>query len=435
MEQPGFFDRMKTRFTQNAAGTTDLSNLTEEQQKLLRRQFIGRLGSSLAQTGDFGAGMEAQAEAAKGMQAQMQAEALRRQRAGYFDGPSALNPDQGALVQPGGVAPPAAPRLLNPASTNPQPGVPAAQAPAQAASPAVQQSVPPREQFVGAIQRAVRKNDLEYAESLRKQVDTLFPMEKFTAKDMVDASGRRVVGMVGDQGTTRSTDYSPMPVARTQELQDLADPELFARRLAIENASATRVSTTLMPGETEQQKLDANFLYGSGGLREQALGAQQTLATLGNLESVLNSADTGATQEVLARIGTFFGTEAGADLQATKQSLGPIILANIKQLGVNPSNADLTFLQAGMPGFGSDARANAVGLRLLRQAAEARFQTFREAEKFYHGNNRSLTGYEGYITPVNTQNAGGVSAAGGAIPRFGTPEFEAWARSQQGGGR
>ncbi|MFN7882031.1 MAG: hypothetical protein ACK5PF_03320, partial [bacterium] len=395
MEQPGFFDRLKTRFTQNAAGTTDLSNLTEEQQKLLRRQFIGRLGTSLSQTGDFGAGMDAQANAAAEQRAAMQAETLMQQRRGYFDAPAGLNPNQGALMQPGGVAPP---RLLNPASTNPQPGVPAAQAPAQAASPAVQQpqqAIPPREQFIGAIQRAVRGGDMEYAEGLRKQVDTLFPTEKFTAKDMLDANGRRVVGLVGDQGTTRSTSYAPMPVARTQELQDLADPELFARRLAIENAGADRSSTTVLGPDAAAAamiKIDANRLE---TLRNEAAQAVAALPSVQSAYEALRGQDTGAFQNALIPLIRY--VNPGADLVQAQTiaaaGMTPQLLTQLAGIGGSDTVREVELMLASLPSTANREAVNRKLFEVILAGTQRKIADAQNAESLFYDQGGSLRGF------------------------------------------
>lgn len=383
MEQPGFFDRLKTRFTQNAAGTTDLSNLTEEQQKLLRRQFIGRLGSSLAQTGDFGAGMEAQAEAAKGMQAQMTAEQQRREVANI------LNPQQGQLVQPGGVAPPQAPRLLNPASRNPQPGVPAAQAPAQAASPAgggAQQPSP--QQAVGIVQDAAAQRERyrqlaeyymvggnrEMAKQATDMANAFAAREEYFAPIAAQVGGREVLIQGSKSGGMNVLNAAPTftDTVRTQE-QFAQRPDLYAQWLQGKMAGATRVDArTIGPDaiRTEMFKMDSERLK---GLKTQL---DSSLRLLPGIEMAFEAADrndTGALQAALLPIQRYLNPDAQAVTDAPLLAAGVInsVLNKLGQVGGSDTEREMLELKATEPNWANEPETNrrmfALALRAMRE--------------------------------------------------------------------
>lgn len=385
MEQPGFFDRMKTRFTQNAAGTTDLSNLTEEQQKLLRRQFIGRLGSSLAQTGDFGAGMEAQAEAAKGMQAQMAAEQQRRAMAERWGG---LNPSQGQLVQPGGVAPPQAPRLLNPASTNPQPGVPAAQAPAQAASPAGGSQMPTPQQAVVALrdasaQRAQYENIFREAMASGNESEAKMALdaanafaarEEYFAPIAAQVGGREVLIQGSKSGGMNVLNAAPTftDTVRTQE-QFAQRPDLYAQWLQGKLAGATRVDArTIGPNaiQAEMFKMDSERLK---GMKTQL---DSSLRLLPGIEMAFEAADrndTGALQAALLPIQRYLNPDAQAVTDAPLLAAGVInsVLTKLGQVGGSDTEREMLELKATEPNWANNPETNrrmfALALRAMRE--------------------------------------------------------------------
>lgn len=420
--QPGFFGRIKNNFTQYAAGTDDLSQLSETQQKLLRREALGRLGASLYRNGDFGDAMQQQGEINAKRLEQMQAEALRRQRLGYFDAPQELTPEQARIAAP--MPAPQAPRLLQQASANTQPGVQAAQGPQRAvpaASAAVQRPVPPREQFVGAIQRAVRSGDMDHAEALRKQVDTLFPMEKFTARDMLDASGRRVVGMVGDQGTTRSTDYAPMPVAKTQELQDLADPELFARRLAIENAGATRVDTTIYGerGLSEASKRDGARL---DTMRQQLSDVLAIAPQLQAAEEALMGNDTGALQGAVMEVARYLApnSEAVSDYNTATALVVDTALQKLKGVGGNDTEKEMERIMRAVPNWRQDQATLRRLFDLSRQGLRDIINDVNSAEEaFYAPGPYQGTLYNWRPTSMGRAAAWAEQPAAGEPPRGG----------------
>lgn len=171
-------------------------------------------------------------------------------------------------------------------------------------------------------------------------------------------------------------------------------PELAAIDRSRRAAGASRTSIT-MPGQNafdrELGKADAQTYV---QLRNRAGEAQQALNQLSNVEEILSLQQTGRMQEAMALAGQYFGTEAGANMQALRGAIQPLVLAQVKQLGTGAgiTDADRKFIEDGMPGFGNDPRANQRVVRIMRQSAEANINLFGEAEKFRQQNG-TLVGF------------------------------------------
>lgn len=436
MEQPGFFDRLKTRFTQNAAGTTDLSNLTEEQQKLLRRQFIGRLGTSLAQTGDFGAGMEAQTKAAAEQRAAMQAEAQQRAARELWSG---LNGAQATLAAPGGVAAPAPPQLLNPASANPQPGVPSAQTQAsrpQAGAPAASQITPDmRTALAERITRAYAMGQPQVAEAMMKYAEQFAPREEWFAPTAARVGDREVLIQASKFGGERQLEAQPAltDTVRTM-IQFGENPEAYQRRLAERAAGASRMTVNQPFERAFDSTLGAEQAKQLGQYQQQAIAAVETKQQLGELRNLLSGVQTGATPAALAEIGRFFGAENASTLEAVQSAAMPFVLARMQQLGGGDSNEEMRAIRNSLPNFGITPQANEIILGALERAAQRAVENYQQAEAFAQTpGNIGLRGFIPTVRPAGQSGGGAQAAPPASIPPFGTPEFDAWLRSQRGG--
>ena len=190
-------------------------------------------------------------------------------------------------------------------------------------------------------------------------------------------------------------------------------PDLAALEKDFRSAGAARTSIT-MPGQNafdrELGKADAQTYV---QLRNNAGQAQQALNQIGNVEDILSLQQTGKAQEALALAGQYFGTEAGANMQALRGAIQPLVLAQVKQLGTGAgiTDADRKFIENGMPGFGNDPRANERVIRIMRQSSQANIKLFEEAENFRQQNG-TLVGFN----PATVLRTEAISAPEQAAP-------------------
>ena len=423
--QPGFFGRIKNNFTQYAAGTDDLSQLSETQQKLLRREALGRLGASLYRNGDFGEAMQQQGEInAKRLEQMQAAEQARAMQERW----SALNPNQGALVQPGGVAPPQAPRLLQSASANPQPGVPAARgaAPAQAAGPAGGSAMPTPQQAATALrdasaqrqryemifQQAMAANRPDEAKMALDAANAFAAQEEYFAPIAAQVNGREVLVQASKTGGERYLDAAPAytDTVRTM-IQFGENPEAYQRRLAERAAGASRMTVNTPFESAFDKTLGTEQAKQMQGFATQAAAATETIQQLGDLRQLLSGVRTGATPELLAQIGRYFGTENATTLEAVRAAAMPFVLSRMQQLGGGDSNEELRAIRDALPNFGITPEANEIILGSLERQAQRSIGNYQQALQFIQTpGNRGLTGF---IPTVRIPGVGQSGAAAG----------------------
>lgn len=178
-----------------------------------------------------------------------------------------------------------------------------------------------------------------------------------------------------------------------QEFDRAQRDPAYAKFLEDRRPKGTSVNVSMPAGqkafEVELGKADAQTYV---GLRDGAMVAQESMRQLGDIEQILKNAETGKVNEALAMAGQYFGTEAGADLQTMRSVIVPLVLSDIKKLGVNPTDKDLEFINQGLPGFGTDPRANKRIIDLLRKGADARIKVYQEADEHIRSND-SLRGW------------------------------------------
>lgn len=426
----GFFDRMKERFTQYAAGTTDLSGLSEDQQKLLRRQAIGRLGASLYRDGDFGAAMAQQEEINAQRIKDDAARRLQEERArilGGVMGQSPLTPDQQRLVGPSLQAP----AMLRAPGTAGAPapyGQPEAQAaPTQQPQPS---AVPTdlRARFQQGVIQLQQLGDTEGAKLLLEQAKQFAPLEEwFAPTEYTDpATGETRLGQFSKFGNQRLTEIQAAAPDTIQSLRAMQkDPTLFAAEAALREAGATRMPA--QPFESAFSKtLGAEQAKQFQGYATQAVAAQETLQQLSDLRTLLSKAQTGATPEVLASIGRYFGTENASTLEAVRAAAMPFILSRMQQLGGGDSNEELRAIRDALPGFGISPRANDIILGSLERQAQRAIGNYQQAVQFIQvPGNRGLTGFLPTVRLPSQFGAEPPPQAGGSafnnIPGFEPP--------------
>ena len=204
------------------------------------------------------------------------------------------------------------------------------------------------------------------------------------------------------------------PTTKERDFERAQRDPAYAAWLEKQAPKGTNVSVTMPAGQkafdVELGKKDAGTYV---QWRDNAVNAQKTLQQLGNVEQILSLQQTGKVQEALALAGQYFGTEAGANLQSLKGAIQPIVLSQVKQLGSGNgiTDADRKFIEAGMPGFGNDPRANERVMRIMRDSATANIRLYEEADKHLETNG-SLRGFRPTVNPAT----GGGGSVGDAPP-------------------
>lgn len=148
--------------------------------------------------------------------------------------------------------------------------------------------------------------------------------------------------------------------------------------------------------------------------QQDAVTAQDAKAKLAALRQITALQQTGKVQEAQAIVGQYFGTAAGANMQAFNATVGPMVIdlaSKLKPL----SNADIDFVRKSMPRFGNDPRANQQIMGLLESAADRQVKLYDQAAA-YAEQNRSLDGFRPSY-PTTSRPAAAPAAASAPRPR------------------
>lgn len=170
------------------------------------------------------------------------------------------------------------------------------------------------------------------------------------------------------------------------------DPEAQKASLAKATAGRSSVSVDMKGQGAFQEELGKKDAATYTTYRDDAMAATDIKNRVAQLRQVLNAQQTGKTQEALALAGQYFGSEAGANLQATQKLVGPLVLKAAQQL--KPvSNSDMQNIERQMPNFGSDPKANEMALNILDAAADKQIGLYKEATDHVAKHN-SLQGFQ-----------------------------------------
>lgn len=401
----GFFDRMKERFTQYAAGTTDLSGLSEDQQKLLRRQAIGRLGASLYRDGDFGAAMAQQEEINAKRNAEQAALAQRKQIA------EILSPQQQALVgQAPSVAAPQAPTLLRAPGSAGAPGAYGSQDRVPQPSASAQPGQQPTPQQAGALaqeagaQRARyqrlaefyhAQGNVEGAKSAIDMANAFAAREEYFTPMAAMVDGREVLIQGSKSGNVNVLGATPTytDTVRTA-IQFGQEPEAFARHLQSKNAGANR---TLIQGPDAARaamvKHDAKRL---DAIRAEASQAVAALPGFRSAYEALNSTDTGALQNALVPLIRF--VNPGADIAQAQTiaaaGMTPMLLAQLAGIGGSDTVREVELMLANLPSTANPQETNRKLFEVIISGIERKISDARNAEQLFYDQGGSLRGFE-----------------------------------------
>jgi len=175
-------------------------------------------------------------------------------------------------------------------------------------------------------------------------------------------------------------------------------------------AGASRTTNQLINAgpkafETELGKLDAKQL---DEWRNGALAAKNTILTAKKLDdAAANGAYSGGAANLKMTVGSYINGLTGA---TPKGQIGSelytaeannLILAQIKQLGTNPSNADLAFIQKTVPQLSTNAEARKQMTQFMREKAQSSIELYQRADT-HARKNSGLGGFQ------DIQSSGGV---------------------------
>jgi hypothetical protein len=218
---------------------------------------------------------------------------------------------------------------------------------------------------------------------------------------------------------------TPAPSSVPFDAQDMT-PEQYrqfkltqAERGASRTTNVNNVSAGDRAWDVELAKEDVKQL---GEFRNNAIKAQSILRTAENLrEAVKSGVYSGGGAELKTSVASFINGMTGATpkgLPGSEQFIaesGKLVLDLIKQLGHNPSNADLAFIQRVVPSLGTSPQARTQLIDYLERTARGQIDLFQRADEYGRAN-RSLRGFQygGPQAPGNPGNPGNPPAPSAA---------------------
>lgn len=239
------------------------------------------------------------------------------------------------------------------------------------------------------------------------------------------------------------------PIARmlVEGGYDLNSPEAQAIMRQAASAEITgKVTPKTVVNVSQQQESEFSKELGKiqGKQMEKAYNTRDSaVATLGTLTKMSELND----QQLIS--GSFAGGRVGAanllntlglaseadtkrlsNSQQFNKVAGDLVLANIKQLGYNPSNADVKFLNETLPSLESSPAARRALINWMATKAQGSISEVRNMES-YALKNRSLNGYVPTIPDFNP--TGGTTSANMPKPlsEMSTEELKALRAKQQ----
>ncbi len=264
---------------------------------------------------------------------------------------------------------------------------------------------------------AGRRMSKKAEESASEYAGRIFEEEQRQAAAQAEAEGRaqleaeqraydRTLNLEREKGRIRN---ERMPDS-IRALEVLAErPDLAQLDLQRKTAGAARTTVNAgnyqRPFETALAKADAEAYT---QLRNRAGAAQQAQNSIDTLDSILGNAQTGKMNEALAMAGQYFGTEAGANFQATNAIVQEQVLNLMGQLKGPATDQDAARIEAQIPNMGTDPRARKVVFDYLRKKAAQDVETFSDADGFLRerGNLQGWVPRHGAFT-VDTSPLGG----------------------------
>jgi len=174
----------------------------------------------------------------------------------------------------------------------------------------------------------------------------------------------------------------PEYITRLRTLQE--EPELAKLEERIKAAGAPQ--TTLKVSNKLGEESGTALLTNLGKTREGLTEAETTLTTVRNMQSLLDQGlKTGLGRETILAfqkagqlVNPDYKVKDIATAEAFIGAANQIILPQVKQLGVNPTDKDLVFIEKGSPTLSNSVDGN----RLMLKAVELKFQRQKALAQF-----------------------------------------------------
>jgi hypothetical protein len=162
---------------------------------------------------------------------------------------------------------------------------------------------------------------------------------------------------------------------------------------ALKNEGSSLVTVNNDPGETAMAKaLGKNFADSYTGWQNDAIAGAKMEPYLDKMEDLMQTMATGKPEAFMAKVGQYFGTEAGADYQQFMAAQIPVMLQMAEQISGPMTEKEWDMLRSGLGGPDKGPEANAEIIGLMRTAIERSKENFGAAQSFY-GQNRTLEGF------------------------------------------
>jgi hypothetical protein len=174
---------------------------------------------------------------------------------------------------------------------------------------------------------------------------------------------------------------------KNAEAQGLVPGSAEYNAFIAKSGSGTTVNMTTSPGSKAMVSAYDKL----------AGGATTAQTTLGKVDEMLNlldaGVDTGFGQDLstnMKRLGQFFNPEyevqSVAGAEAFRGTATQLILPLVKQLGVNPTDKDLTFVELGSPTLSKSIEGNKLLLRAIKLSQARNIALFQAANDFISAN-------------------------------------------------
>jgi len=212
-------------------------------------------------------------------------------------------------------------------------------------------------------------------------------MSKFRAEQQTQSHANALEMQGNQQAFTAERDQFSAGVqaqaAQAKQVQGLAKEERdHGRRMEIEqykalnNPSGVKVTNNINPDtqgprtkkfQESMGTADAKMFEGN---RAQMIGARKMEDSLKVMEEISASFETGKTQEALARMGAYIGTDASSALQAWEGAASPLTLEASQALAGVLSETDMKLVKNGIAQFGNNPSANKIMMGLMRKGIQ-----------------------------------------------------------------
>ena len=171
------------------------------------------------------------------------------------------------------------------------------------------------------------------------------------------------------------------------EYQDAINRATFMSKAPIVNNYPAQQYTPL---EKAMGDRDADTLK---AWRDEAVTAGSMLDQLQVLDQINNLQQGGKIGEAQAVIGQFFGSDAGANMQVWNAMSKDLVVQKAQALKGAMSDRDIALIDAALPNYGNDPRANKIVIEILMRASQRAIENFQAADA-YTRKHKTLSGFQ-----------------------------------------